>query len=166
MTLLDISLPTASQTVFDRTVASDWYDGLTSGITKSSRLGAAFRFDLIAWGQSQEIRVFALSPLEIAAFDRIVELLPGQQEAKWPIWFPEWPICRSEESAQALQIRELLSQIGQPKYAIACDSVFKILLAAQEFDSSSRKHLPQTFNVSPASNDFRYWSDLLVLSEP
>jgi len=112
MTLLDFSFPIASQTVFNKTVARDWYDGLTSGITKSSQLGVAFRFDIIAWGPSQEKRVFAFSPLDIKVFDRIVELLQGQEVAKWPIWFPEWPIWRSEENAQASEIKQLLSKMG------------------------------------------------------
>ena len=166
MTLLDFSFPITSQKVFDKTVARDWYDGFTSGITKSSQLGMAFRFDIIAWGPSQEKRVFALSPLGIQVFDRIVELLHGQEAARWPIWFPEWPIWRSEENAQASEIKLLLSKIGHPQYAIACDSMFTTLLAAKEFDSSSRKHLPTAFDGAPASDEFRYWRDLLHLSEP
>jgi hypothetical protein len=105
MTFLDFSFPIASHTVFDKTVARDWYEGLTSGITKSSQLGEAFRFDIIAWGPTQQKRVFAFSPLDIEIFDRIVELMQGQGAAKWPIWFPEWPTWRSEENEQAFEIK-------------------------------------------------------------
>lgn len=166
MTLLDFSFPISSQAVFEKTVARDWYDGLTSGISKSSRLGAAFRFDIIVWGPSQEKRVFAFSPLDIEVFDRIVELLQGQKAEKWPMWFPEWPIWRSEESAQASEIKELLSKMGAPQYAVASDSMFTTLLAAREFDSSSREHLPATFDGSPFEDNFQYWREFLGLSNP
>lgn len=166
MTLLDLSFPIASQAVFDKTVARDWYDGLTSGIARSSELGVAFRFDIIAWGPSQEKRVFAFSPLGIEVFDRIVELLQGQDTPKWPIWFPEWPIWESEENATAFEIRELLSKAGLPQYAVASDSMFTMLLAARTFDSSSRERLPATFDGSPANDNFQYWRELLGLSEP
>jgi hypothetical protein len=163
MTLLDFSFPITSQTVFDKTVARDWYDGPTSGITKSSQLGVAFRFEIIVWGPSQEQRVFAFSPLDIGVFDRIVELLRSQKAEKWPMWLPEWPIWRSDESAQASEIKELLSKMGAPQYAVASDSMFTTLLAAREFDNSSREHLPATFDGSPDNDDFQYWKEFLGL---
>jgi hypothetical protein len=165
MTLLDFSFPLSSQTVFDRTVARDWYDGLTSGIAKSSQLGKAFCFDVLAWGPSQAERVFALSSLDIDAFDRIVALLQDKGAAKWPIWFPEWPIWRSEETAQASEIRQLLRKAELPQYVVASDSMFTTLLAARELDSSSREHLPLAFDGSPAEDDFPYWRNLLHLTE-
>jgi len=164
MTLLDFSFPIASQAVFDKTVARDWYDGLTSGIAKSSRIGVAFRFDIIAWGPSQERRVFAFSPLNIEVFDRIVELLPSQEKGKWPIWSPEWPIWRSEETTQASEINQLLSKMEPSQYAVASDSMFTTLLAAREFDSSSREQLPATFDGSPYKDNFQYWREFLRLS--
>jgi hypothetical protein len=164
MTLLDFSFPITSQTVFDMTVARDWYDGLTSGITKSSRLRVAFRFEIIAWGPSQEKRVFAFSPLDIEVFDRIVELLPDQEAAKWPIWFPEWPIWQSVDTDEASEIKQLLSKTEPPQYAVASDSMFTTLLAAREFDSSSREQLPVTFDGSPFKDNFQYWKDFLTLS--
>jgi hypothetical protein len=165
MTLLDFSFPIASQAVFDKTVARDWYDGLTSGVTKSSQLEVAFRFDIIAWGPSQEKRVFAFSPLGIEVFDRILELLPSQNTAKWPIWFPEWPIWESEQNAIALEIKELLSKAGLPQYAVASDSMFTTLLAARLFDSASRELLPDKFDGFPSSDNFQYWREHLGLSE-
>jgi hypothetical protein len=165
MTLLNFSFPIALQAVFDKTVASDWYDGLTSGIAKSSQLGVAFRFDIIAWGPSQEKRVFAFSPLNIENFDRIVELLPGQEAGKWPIWLPDWPIWQSEENAQASEIKQLLLKTGPPQYAVASDSMFTTLLAAREFDSSSREHLPATFDGSPFKDNFQYWREFLGMSK-
>lgn len=163
MTLLDFTFPLASQIVFDKIVVRDWYDGPTSGIAKSSRLGTAFSFEILAWGPDQAERVFALSLLGAQAFDRIVVILKHRNAATWPLWLPDWPIWRSEETEQRAEIEELLEKAEDPQYVLASDSMFATLFAAQELDHSSRRHLPASFDGSPAADNFAYWKSLLCL---
>jgi hypothetical protein len=165
MTLLDYSFPVPSGSVFDQTIARDWYDGLTSGVTKSSHLIVAFKFDILAWGPSQQKRVFAFAPLTPEVFSRMVNLLKNQVEQRRPIWFPEWPVWQSGENARGAEIGDLLSTAGPPEYVVATDSMFTTLLAAKPLDSAARKLLPTTYDGIPSSDSFEYWREFLSLSE-
>ena len=165
MTLLDCSFPVSSRSVFDQTIARDWYDGVTSGVTSSAHLGVAFRFDIIAWGPSQQKRVFAFAPLTTEVFSKMVAFLKEQEEPGWPIWFPEWPVWQTDKNARGAEIGDLLSKAGPPEYAVASDSMFTTLLAAKALDSTARKLLPTTYDGIPSSDSFEYWREFLSLSE-
>ena len=165
MTLLDYSFPVASRAVFDQTIGGDWYDGLTSGIAKSPRLEVAFKFDIIAWGPSQSKRVHVFAPLYAEAFGRIVDLLRNQEEPTWPIWFAEWPLWKSDQSARAREISELLSKAGPAEYAVASDAMFTTLFAAKPLDSGARELLPATYDGIPSGETFAFWKDYLNLSD-
>jgi hypothetical protein len=164
MMLFKSSFPMPSRSVFDKTIARDWYDGLTSGITKSAAAGVAFRFDIIAWGPAQENRVFAFAPMSTSNFDRIVELLATNQEPVWPIWFPEWPMWRSPGDAESTEIMRLLLTAGHAEYAVVSDSMFKTLLAAKLLDDDARGVLPATYDGIPSSDSYQYWSEFVGLS--
>jgi hypothetical protein len=87
----DLSFPASSETVFDKMLWIDWYDGITSGLVVDSAIAKAFRLDILAWGPQQQQRIFVLSELDIREFDQVVALLAEETPPTWPTWDPEWP---------------------------------------------------------------------------
>jgi hypothetical protein len=147
---------------FDKVVSLDWYDGITSGLAMCSQFSLAFKFDLLAWDESQERRVFAFAPLTVKIFEHIVRRLGRKETApEWPIWYPKWPSGLPEKKLLKTEIDKQLTSAKPPDYIIASDSMFTLLLAARRLDGSSRELLPPNFDGVPFRDNFDYWQEYL-----
>jgi hypothetical protein len=52
-----------------------WYDGVTSGVAKCRACGRTYHFEMLAWDDEQEMRVYAFKEVTKATYDAIVLLL-------------------------------------------------------------------------------------------
>jgi len=163
MILPQLSFPIQSRIVFEETIVRDWYDGITSGLAMSKRLDTAFRFDIVAWGPQQEMRVFVLSRVNSEDFKEIVSLLSTKEAPNWPIWFPKWPIWESGSDPRKDVISHFLSKAKRPELAVASDSMFEVLFAAKPLDDQTRSWLPSDFEGCPSRDNFDEWREFLSL---
>src|SRR5262249_1476868 len=98
---------------FAEIMALDFYDGPVSGLMRCQDCQSVFRFELLAWDETQETRVFALAKLPNKVFNQMVELYSYDQP-QFPVWVPKW----QEISDQARRHRDkarqsLLEQKGE-----------------------------------------------------
>ena len=163
MILSQLSFPIQSRLVFEKTIVRDWYDGVTSGLTISTRLNAAFRLDIIAWGPQQEMRVFGLSPVSSQDFKEVVRLLSTKETPNWPIWFPKCHIWDPSRDPLKDVINHLLSKARPPEFVVASDSMFEVLFAAKPLGDRTRGRLPCDFEGSPSRDNFDEWKEFLSL---
>jgi len=71
-----------------RMIAFHFYDGPVSGVMHDFGTNRAWRFTMIDWDDSQEVRVFAMAPLPEDAFNKIVDVLSQYEPPKSPFWLP------------------------------------------------------------------------------
>jgi hypothetical protein len=164
--LTGVSFPASAESVFDKVVSLGWYDGTTSGAAMCSLAALAFRFDILAWGPFQETRVFAFSPLSLEDFEEIIRLFSNLEAPKWPCWFPRWPTGTPGEEALRTALDARLANAKFPEFVVACDSMFKTLLAAERLDAPSRQLIPLEFDGYPAADNFEYWREFLEFEDP
>ena len=163
MILSELSFPIPSRLVFEETIARDWYDGITSGFAMSLRHGAAFRFDIVAWGPKQETRVFVFSPLDGPGLREIVGLLSRSEAPHWPVWFPKWGMSEPDSSSLRDEIDRILLKSRPPEFAVASDSMFETLFAAKPLDQRTRGWLPSQFDGFLSRDNFDEWKEFLAL---
>jgi hypothetical protein len=157
------SFPSPIESIFDKVVSIGWYDGTVSGIAFDSSHSLAFRFDLLDWGWTQNVRVFALSPLAVADFELAVNSLSQSKTPTWPIWYPSLPSSMQEKERLALELDTILARAKSPEYVFASQSRFETILAAKRLTPPARAHLPEKFDDQP-NGDFDYWQKFLELS--
>ena len=158
--LLTDSLPCPTLSVFERIVALGWYDGITSGLAQ--RTGSAFRFDLLAWGPSQERRIFAISSLPASAFDEAVRSFESEDVPTWPKWFPRWPSEPEGLKQLTHALNEILELSERPKHAIETDSMFEVVFAALQLDQVPAGAIPERFEAYPQSDGYDLWHRFLA----
>lgn len=157
-----IAFPTPIEMVFDNVISIGWYDGTTSGLAVHSSSLLAFRFDLLAWGPSQEVRVFVLSPIAIQGFEQVVKLFSRFEPPQSPIWYPGWPSETQRKSQLESELDSILKQANNAEFVFASQSRFETILAAKRLTQSSRTFVPHEFDAYGAGN-FDYWQGFLEL---
>ena len=103
---------------FDRLIAFEVYDGPIVGVVLCCSGGDAGFFRLLAWDDSQERRVFALSPLPQVQLVALVSALAETQDARWPEW---WLGYLDEPTARAKvadAILEVSSEAGATTHVV------------------------------------------------
>ncbi len=157
-----VSFPLPIESIFNRVISIDWYDGTTSGLALDSQHKLAFSFGLLDWGPCQELRIFALSPLPITGFDQAVMLFSKSEAQKWPIWYLGWPSELPEQERTRSELGAILALAGSPEFAFASQSRFQTILAATRLSTPARAFLP-TAREAHGSGHFDYWQKFLEL---
>ena len=52
-----------------------WHDGLMSGMAKCRGCGRTYHFDLLAWDEEQEARLYGFKEVSVASYDAVTLLL-------------------------------------------------------------------------------------------
>lgn len=88
-----------------KTIALDFYDGVTEGFTISIKdLGISY-FKLIAWDETQDQRLFVVIPIERQTFDTIFKLLSLSNDPPHsPVWLPKWIFKNDQDETQANEV--------------------------------------------------------------
>lgn len=126
----------AGASPFGRVVCLDWYDGPVSGILECRSSGRACHFFMLAWDDTQDRRIFCLSPLPAGAMSRLLNVLAPEGPPQWPVWAPQFN--SGSEAARAAERREidaLLSEAQVPAYVIAAADLMEPLLAVRKLSA-------------------------------
>lgn len=98
-------------------LAFGYYDGPTEGVLQCGD-GQTYRFDLLAWEpETQDLRVFCLSPLPSPAWEQLIALCAAQESPHWPVWVVGW----HEELHQPVE--EILRQAGPVEWVLATEDL-------------------------------------------
>ncbi len=101
----------------EKVLAFSFYDGPTDGVLRCVD-GQVYRFDLLAWEeQTQDLRVFSLSPLAPAEWARLIALCSSHDFPRWPSWGFRW----QEQLRQPIQ--DILRQASPVEWVIATEDL-------------------------------------------
>jgi hypothetical protein len=104
--------------LFDRVLATGFYDGVTAGVAVCATCGSEFRLDLLDWSRDQDVRVFSAAPLQRGSLHALIRACPG--EPRWPVWAPVWTgLSDSEIAAAEREIDAVISTAGPPAFVVA-----------------------------------------------
>ncbi len=97
----------------EKVLALEHYDGPMEGVLQCAG-GDVYRFDMLAWDEeTQDVRIFGLSPLSRLAWDHLLALCAGHDSPRWPVWAFRW----QEQLRQAIE--EVLRQAGPMQWVVA-----------------------------------------------
>jgi len=148
--------------VFERVLSLGWYDGTTSGLARCANCSSVFKYDIVDWDADQEQRIFALSRIDPAEFDCVVDILSASEKPHWPFWNPRWPIEPPELTERIKkEVDTYMSRANQPEYLIASDRKLAKIFAMRQLSESFRRKLPKDFDGLPITNDFSSWMNYL-----
>lgn len=103
---------------FSRMVVLDYYDGPVSGAAQCPS-GPAFQFEMLAWDDRQDTRVFSLAALPPENFERLTEALSRFGEPRWPVWAPNWGEASQENETLEREVERLLNRAEAPEWIAA-----------------------------------------------
>jgi len=140
---------------FSRIIAFDYYDGPTSGVIQCKQCLDAYKFEMLAWDEGQDVRVFSLALLPSHTFTRLMKALAPLGSPSWPVWVPVWEYqTDSLREAVEQEVQYLLNEADSPQYVIAAQDLLNTLLRFKEI---SQENYPIGQN----------WFDLLhIISYP
>jgi hypothetical protein len=99
-----------------KVLAFDYYDGPTYGVLQCGD-GSTYRFDLLAWDQeTQDLRVFSLSPLPRPGWDQLIALCSAHEAPRWPVWVLSW----HEEAHEPVD--DIRGQAGPVEWVVATEA--------------------------------------------
>jgi hypothetical protein len=114
-------------------LAFDYYDGPVSGAALSADGQAAYRFQMVDWDLTHDVRIFVLSPLPIGSFKRLVSLFSRYDVPRWPVWalngsFP------TDEAAEGVysEIDAIPGTAGPPEVIAAWRNRDRCVIAAKK----------------------------------
>ncbi len=163
--ILQSPFPSPTESLFDRIMTLGWYDGITDGLVCGPSGSIAFRFDILAWGPSQDRRVFVLSPISIPTFDEVVKLLEQLRPTKWPRWdVGGWPSDLAQLERLNHELNQILVNSAKPSLLIETESMFKTIYGARQLSEDSLNLMPDQFDGYPQSDNYDYWHKYLGLS--
>ncbi|GEM_PF-1452453 len=150
---------------FSKIIALGFYDGPTSGMAQCEICSAIYKFVMLDWDDSQDIRIFSLSPIAKPAWIRMVNLLSKHESPKWPVWFPKWEFTseavRNHVDSEADKI---LANAGRPELIIASNRYGDRILAAKKSVCEDLKYVKDWFSLEP-SDVARDWFSYLGLAK-
>ncbi|MGD0548179.1 MAG: hypothetical protein ABR991_10195 [Terracidiphilus sp.] len=163
-TILQRSLPASTESLFDRIITLGWYDGITDGLVCGPSGSFAFRFDILAWGPSQDQRIFAFSPISIVVFNEVVSLLSQIEQPEWPYWNAIWPSDSEETKRLYQELVYILQNAEKPSFVIETESMFKTISGVRELCGDCFDLIPSQFSGYPHLDNYDYWHSYLGLS--
>jgi len=104
---------------FDRNIVLGYYDGPTGGVVRCGACGKGYKYDIVAWDATQEIRLYALCELAPGSFDAVEELLSATGTPRYPDWVILWSTPGDELRLEfETQVNTALSSAAQVAYLV------------------------------------------------
>jgi len=142
---------------FDQVLCLDFYDGPISGLARCKESDLAYAFEMIAWDDEQDNRIYSLAEVDAQVFDAVAEIFYGKTKPTSSFWCP-----RYEEGKNAAA-NKAMANIPEPKYVVASHSIDRNIDAIREIDASARSRLTRpkaagTARVDyPTPEDWAFW---------
>jgi hypothetical protein len=143
---------------FEKLISLGYYDGTVSGLAQCGGCEKVFHYRLVAWDESQNVRVFSLAQTKAEIFDKVVEVFSRFGRPRWPYWYPVLPAQEAKSISD--RIDSLLASGDSPRYVIAAESPERAILAVRSIQESVR--LPHSADF-PKPSEWDYWKEYLHL---
>lgn len=142
-----------SKSPFTKIIIFGYYDGSTAGIAQCKNCATSYRFEMIAWDEYQDVRIYILLPLEANDYIHIEQLLSSLELPKWPVWFPNLNLLTKEKLEMVfLEIDQLLEKVKPPFYIIASPDLSNIILSIST--ANGREKILQEWQKHQSLQDF------------
>lgn len=147
---------------FSRMIILDYYDGPMSGAAQCPS-GLAFRFEMLAWDDRQDTRVFSLTPLPPGRFAALTVTLSRLGEPRWPVWAPNWDGVSQDGEPLEREVERALDGTQAPEWVVAWHDLERDgLLAARRVGSEDRNGAFVQLSDQQADRD---WFTVLGLAK-
>lgn len=146
--MLDVNLR------FARVISLGFYDGTTSGLAQvldSSGDVAWCRYELVAWDDGQDTRVFCLGSIQEEAFESAQVLLSETEEPSWPVWFPRNPATGLNPNAHAWEDGSL-----EFTAVFVSDGYLRSVTAMRTMTPEIKTRIPKSL-PNCSSENFQLW---------
>jgi hypothetical protein len=111
-----------------------YLDGLTGGMARCRACGATYDFQMVAWDQEQEVRVYGFRPIRAEHYDRMVAL-----SAEIAGWRPGERDYRKGSDALTLRRRDALSSSYEVTLLVASTDLCKRITAVRRMEFATWK---------------------------
>lgn len=146
---------------FGRIIALGYYDGPTSGVVQCSVCSSAYKYEIVAWDDNQDLRIYVLAPLREELFVDFVKTLSELEAPKWPVWVPRWgSASKKRDKAINSSLETLLGSASKEEYVLSTEDLSKRIIAAKCLDEESLRRIPFAKNWSDPENR-AYWLSYL-----
>jgi hypothetical protein len=148
---------------FQKIIAFGYYDGPTAGAAQCAECLESYKYDLLAWDENQDIRVYSFAPLPSQSFQQIVKECSVLGEPRWPIWCPTWEfdLKETEERVEA-EIKRILSRAGQVEFVLASENLAGDILSLKRLTDKDQSKF-QNFASAKDQNNIQDWLAFLGL---
>lgn len=147
---------------FSKVIAFAYYDGPTRGVAQCSVCASAYKYDMVAWDERQDVRVYVLAPISKEVFVEIVNILSESDLPNWPVWVPRWEFAfGNKESSTNGKIEGLLSSASRCKYVLSTEDISRTILAVKPFREKDEKRTQLLGDMPDPGNSF-YWLSYLA----
>jgi hypothetical protein len=117
---------------FAKILAFDYDDGPTEGLAWSEHCLVSVKFDLLAWDERRELRIFSLAPLPPHSFAEVVAACSVMGSPRWPVWVPIWRFATEQQRLVAEQaVDNVLAGARPPELVVAARDLSRELLAVR-----------------------------------
>ncbi len=122
-----------SKCPFSRIIALDYYDGPISGAAQCAQCSAEYRFEMLAWDDSQDVRIYSLAPLPPQSVAQLTAALSETGPPSWPVWVPIWKFV-SEGIGEAVgqEVQRILDRAGSVELVIASEDSLATIMSAKQ----------------------------------
>jgi hypothetical protein len=142
---------------FSKIIALGYYDGPTRGVTLCSICSSGYKYDMVAWDERQDVRVYVLAPISKEVFDEIANVLFESDPPKWPVWVPKWEFTsREKEASTNDKIEGLLRSAGKGKYVLSTEDISRTILTVKPFREGDEQRAQLHGDMPVPGNSF-YW---------
>jgi hypothetical protein len=153
----------AMRSPFGRIISLGFYDGTTSGVAQCLHCSRFYKYELVAWDSSQDLRIYSLAALPQESFEALLKLLSGVERPTSPIWIPILPSDSSQDmSVLKRSIDAELAKAEPPSHVIASRHLDQEILARKEISDAARIKLPKSQDY-PGKADWEFWQAYLAV---
>ena len=143
------------------TIAFDYYDGLTEGVSLSLKDNEPYYFKLLAWDKGQDQRLFFLSEVKKSDFNDIFDTLSkGQEMPKSSTWLAQWKFSNSDDEKMITKKLENFWS-NKPSFIALGDSVYDNSLELFEIRKNLAKKVSKALK-SKSVDDLSHWLPLML----
>lgn len=154
-----VSIPMPSP--FGRLLSLGYYDGTTAGVTVCKRCSTEYRYELVAWDQAQEVRVFWFARTPAGTLGELTGLLSIIEAPRWPFWSPVWRFeSEREREDTTSKLEALLGTAEPPSLVLAAVNLDREILASRKVDAAMQSTLPAKATIPP-EGDWDFWRPYL-----
>lgn len=148
---------------FQQVIAFGYYDGPTAGVAQCAACEQAYKYDLLAWDENQDVRVYSFAPLPAQSFQQIVKACSVLGEPRWPVWVPKWEIEQKEtEEKVESEVEQALAGAGQVEIILAAEDLVGDILALKRLAPADVSRF-QALASAGNQNNLQEWLAFLEL---